>query len=136
MPKLTAFQVRVLEKLLERTDHPTETGVGHTGRSLAAALWPDSPAWHRRTRGRNGRNGALGGTMPMRGATAGWALHSIGLADVTENEHHQPRFTINTSGRDALQQITAGKPVTPADPATTEPTQGCGEATNTSRTKG
>lgn len=49
-------------------------------RALAKLLWPDSPAWERRTRryGTN-RNGALGGTMPMNAAKMLWRLEELGL---------------------------------------------------------
>lgn len=49
-------------------------------RQLARLRWPDSPAWTQRTRGRNGRNGAVGGTMPMKAATVLWRLSGKGLA--------------------------------------------------------
>lgn len=49
-------------------------------RALAKHLWPDSPAWERRTRayGSN-RNGAMGGTMPMKAATILHRLADRGL---------------------------------------------------------
>ncbi|WP_159600261.1 hypothetical protein [Agromyces humi] len=127
---LTAFQFRVLEALLEQTDRPAaSTPPWHTGRTLAQSLWPYSPAWTRRTRGRNNRNGALGGTMPMKGAKAAWDLVDLGFASATEDENYQPRFTISAAGRDALtHKSTAGSPVTPATPAQTEPTQRYGAA--------
>lgn len=51
-----------------------------SSRQIAADLWPDSPAWDRRTRGRSGnRNGALGGTMPMKAAQLLWKLQAHGL---------------------------------------------------------
>lgn len=47
-------------------------------RSVAEAMWPDSKAWDRRTyhRGTN-RNGAMGGTMPMKAATMLWRLWPV-----------------------------------------------------------
>ena len=44
-------------------------------RKLAELLWPDSPAWEKRTRFRATSNqGALGGTMPMNAAKLLWKL--------------------------------------------------------------
>lgn len=49
-------------------------------RRLAELLWPDSPAWQRRTRfGAVSNQGALGGTMPMNAAKLLWRLHDHGM---------------------------------------------------------
>lgn len=52
-----------------------------TARQVAQALWPDSPAWQKRTRKRLGRNGALGGTMPMKAGALLRRLERLGLAN-------------------------------------------------------
>lgn len=57
---------------------------GTTARSVAHTLWPDSPAWHKRTRGRGNRNGALGGTMPMKAAQLLHRLHGLGLVTLDD----------------------------------------------------
>lgn len=48
-------------------------------RQVAEVLWPESPAWDRRPRRRDGRFGGLGGTMPMKAAKLLWALKTRGL---------------------------------------------------------
>jgi len=75
---LTAPQHRCLQALADLTvERPTVRP-----RAVAKALWPDSPAWERRTRGRRTGtiNGAVGGTMPMKAATLLWRLEERGLA--------------------------------------------------------
>lgn len=72
-----------------------EASEGLTGRQIAHALWPDSPAWQKRTRGRStsNHNGSLGGTMPMLGAKQGHRAVSLGYATVEyDAETGQPRF--------------------------------------------
>lgn len=51
-------------------------------REFAMLMWPDSPAWQKRTRGQRGANraGAMAGTMPMNGARLLWKLFDLGLA--------------------------------------------------------
>lgn len=75
---LTAPQQRALQVLsdLAGTDGTV------TPREVALALWPDSEAWGKRTRGRRTGTiaGAVGGTMPMKAARLLWALHERGLA--------------------------------------------------------
>lgn len=70
-------------------------------RQLAELLWPDSPAWERRTRryGAN-RNGALGGTMPMNAARLLWRLADQGLAKPPAEEFAP--WSITTAGRAML----------------------------------
>lgn len=77
---------------------------GHSGRSLARELWPDSPAWERTTRSRPGFNGSKGGTMPMNGARIARQLADIGLVYISYTLHHLPIFTITQKGRQALEQ--------------------------------
>lgn len=51
-----------------------------TGRGMARMMWPDSPAWEKRTRRRGSNHpGQMGGTMPMLGARLLWALGDAGL---------------------------------------------------------
>ncbi|SDH39005.1 hypothetical protein [Microbacterium sp. 77mftsu3.1] len=95
---LTAFQRRALEAIAAAGER------GHTGRSLAQELWPDSPAWDRRTRGRNERNGAIGGTMPMKGGRAARTLDDLGLVRIEDTEWHQPFFKITARGRELLAE--------------------------------
>ncbi|KQO98614.1 hypothetical protein [Leifsonia sp. Leaf264] len=97
MPTSTKFTHRILAALEGAS---TE---GATGRELAKQLWPDSPAWDRRTRGRSGnRNGALGGTLPMKGAKAGHDMVNLGYARVLYTEYSQPLFSITDTGRAVL----------------------------------
>ena len=51
-------------------------------RELAKLMWPDSPAWNRRTKGRRTGTiaGAVGGTMPMLGAKMLWKLFELNYA--------------------------------------------------------
>ncbi len=70
---LTEPQHRALVALIELADSSRVPGgppmFWVAPRALAKALWPDSPAWERRTRfGAVGNQGALGGTMPMKRA--------------------------------------------------------------------
>lgn len=67
---------------------------GQDGRSIsprdvARALWPDSEAWTKRTRGRRTGtvSGAVGGTMPMKAARLLWALHARGLAEKEDRDY-------------------------------------------------
>lgn len=56
---------------------------GHcSSRAIAAAMWPDSPAWKRRTRfGAVSNQGAMGGTMPMKAAQILHRLADKGLIE-------------------------------------------------------
>lgn len=77
-PKLTAPQQRGLD-ILRAADHPMSP------REFALAMWPDSPAWEKRTRKFGGRDpGAIGGTMPMKGASLLWRLYDLGLASTLD----------------------------------------------------
>jgi hypothetical protein len=95
---MTPFQRRALESLRDATD--TGPGQrGHTGTSMARSLWPDSAAWSKRTRGRVGnRNGAIGGTMPMKGGRVLWDLATFGYASLGNT------WTITPAGRRALEE--------------------------------
>lgn len=63
---------------------------GTTARSVAHTLWPDSPAWHKRTRAsRSGtRNGVLGGTMPMKAAQLLHRLEALGLVTLDDTNRY------------------------------------------------
>jgi len=95
---LTAPQLRALAAIAEAGDK------GHTGRSLAQALYPDSPAWGKVTRSRPGFQGSRGGTMPMLGAKIARGLADRGLVYVEYTDLYQPVFTITTAGRRMLDQ--------------------------------
>lgn len=78
MPEpITEPQYRALKVLV---DFQFEHGHTPSPRQVAKRLWPDSKAWRERTRMRGERNGAVGGTMPMKAATILWRLHHKGLA--------------------------------------------------------
>lgn len=93
---LTDFQMRALAAISDAGDR------GHTGRSLARVLWPDSPAWEKTTRSRPGFQGSRGGTMPMKGARAARELADRGLVWIELTRHHQPIFTVSPRGRKLL----------------------------------
>ncbi len=53
---------------------------GASARDVAHHLWPDSPAWQRRTRKFGGKDpSALGGTMPMRVGRILWHMDARDL---------------------------------------------------------
>jgi hypothetical protein len=75
--KLTDVQAAMLEAL------PIEgQQQGRTARQVAHDVWPDDPAWRKRTHGRGAsrHNGALGATMPLRAGRVLAALERRGLA--------------------------------------------------------
>jgi hypothetical protein len=73
MKQLTAPQARTLAVLRSE-------GRGLSARAVARALWPDSPAWNKRTRrGATHAGGALGATMPMKAGALLWRMRSLGL---------------------------------------------------------
>lgn len=104
---ITAPQRRALEVLRDRADEDaSRLGYDHgvTGRELARNLWPDSPAWDRRTRFHATSNqGAVGGTMPMLGAKMGRRLEDLGFARVRYSSVMQPYFIITAAGRRELE---------------------------------
>lgn len=117
MADLTEPQWRALAALRALVDEPRVTGgppAGHTTpRQVAERLWPDSEAWHRRTRGRRTgtANGAVGGTMPMKGAQLLWRLWNhryARLLDERDYRHLAGRphnlWTITDAGRQALTE--------------------------------
>jgi hypothetical protein len=95
---LTPFRLRALAILRDVTDRSSFSRM--TGRSMAKALWPNSPAWEKRTRRRGGGNqsGAVGGTMPMKGAKVLWDFQTEGLAF----QEIDREWTISERGRQAL----------------------------------
>ena len=56
-----------------------------TAREVARFLWPDSPAWERRTKMHRGRNGSMGGTMPMKAGRILWGLSAKGHVEQYKN---------------------------------------------------
>jgi len=77
---------------------------GFAGRGLAYILWPDSPGWYKVSRrGSTPAGGAMGATMPMKGARAGWALQAEGYLGVRKSLS-QNVFYLTEAGRRALAQ--------------------------------
>ena len=84
-PKLTAPQQRGID-ILRAAARPMSP------REFAMAMWPTSVGWTKRTRKFGGRDpGAMGGTMPMKGATLLWRLHDLRLARRTDNGRWEAR---------------------------------------------
>lgn len=116
MATLTEPQWRALAALRDLVDEPRPNGdpAGHTSpRQVAERLWPDSEAWHRRTRGRRTGtvNGAVGGTMPMKGAQLLWRLHERRYARLLDEHDYRHLagqshnlWTITHDGRQALAE--------------------------------
>lgn len=80
MRPLTEPQRLMLAALSEACDHEAYGDRKASPRQLAQMRWPDSEAWKRRTNMRGGRNGAIGGTMPMKAATVLYRLQERGCA--------------------------------------------------------
>lgn len=80
---LTAPQARGLELLREHGPLAP--------REFAQLMWPDSPAWRKRTRGRDRHPGAMAGTMPMNGARLLWKLRDLGLASQRDDRRWYSR---------------------------------------------
>jgi hypothetical protein len=91
--KLTPAQRKGLE-ILEREGKLAP-------RDFAREMWPDSPAWNRRTRGSGSANraGAVGGTMPMNGAKVLWSLNYLACAS-----HENGIWFITERGRQRLTE--------------------------------
>lgn len=81
---------------------------GLTPRRIAKQMWPDSPAWNRRTHRRGaggGGAGTPGGTMPMKAGTMLRRLESDRLVsqyDPHRNRLDEYRWWITPQGRAAL----------------------------------
>ena len=78
-PTLTPAQARALITLVYLYDINNRRPV--SPRQFAKQMWPDSPAWDKRTSPRQ-QTGAMGGTMPMNGAKMLWRLKSMNLASI------------------------------------------------------
>lgn len=100
---LTEPQTRALTVLGE------QDGRSISPRDVALALWPDSEAWTKRTRGRRTGtiSGAVGGTMPMKAARLLWALHARGLA---EEDRDSRQWHITVLGEKVLAGTAEPKP--------------------------
>lgn len=92
---LTEPQARALAYL---RDHPR-----CTSREVAWHLWPDSPAWGKRTRKFRGQQGAVGGTMPMLGGRLLWRLLDLGFASRDRTPSGVPLWEPSISGLRALR---------------------------------
>jgi hypothetical protein len=76
---------------------------GFAGRGIARILWPDSKGWEKVSRrGSTPAGGAMGATMPMKGARAAWELCRRGLVVVESTDHHQSLFRVSHKGRAVL----------------------------------
>lgn len=114
MPDLTAKQDEHLRKIAKAEDEEMATlteaqrihFAGFAGRAIARILWPDSPAWNRRTRGSNARAGgnAMAGTMPMLGAKAARTLQDHGLLVEESSSIHQSSWRLSRRGRRYLEE--------------------------------
>lgn len=107
-PELTPPQQAALRALAAACDAPHGTAAlpwGHaSARQVARLMWPESPAWTKRThrRGASGGAGAVGGTMPMKAAAVLWRLHAAGLVDEDDR-----RWSLTAAGRRALESLGA-----------------------------
>lgn len=100
--KLTAAQDRAIRLLVDAEEAEARAHPGGTPRTspraLARMMWPDSPAWDRRTRKRGSNDsGAMGGTMPMLAAKVLWSLRSHGL--VTQHTGTELAYTWSVTGK-------------------------------------
>ncbi len=78
MTTLTPAQDRAIRLIVAdmRASSRPDARYSIAPRQLARMLWPDSPAWEKRTRfGATSNQGALGGTMPMNAAKLLWKLN-------------------------------------------------------------
>lgn len=101
-PKLTGPQKAMLEVVYDLTGGHTYSNE-FSPRQAAKARWPESPAWKRRTRMYNGRNGAVGGTMPMNAAVMLWRLEAFGLVGSPIGE--TSRWYLTNKGRDLVDEL-------------------------------
>lgn len=96
MTALTGPQLRALAILASPRKGPFVTP-----REVAERMWPDSPGWAQRSRRHaTAAGGALGATMPMKGATMLWKLRDRGLAHLTDTNLWQ----ITEEGKIVLAQ--------------------------------
>ena len=109
MTTLTPAQDRAIRLLVEtmRTKGLDTYQYRFAPREVALLLWPDSPAWNKRTRfGAVSNQGALGGTMPMNAAKLLWRLHSHHL--VMEDDY---RWSLTSSAVAYVDEHAASGPV-------------------------
>lgn len=97
---LTGPQTNAL-RALAAAEHP------QSPRAVARALWPLSIGWERRTHMYGGRQGAVGGTMPMKAATLLWRLEARGCASYGSDY----LWTITPRGRRVLDGTDQPLPV-------------------------
>jgi hypothetical protein len=76
---LTDPQMRALQAVHDLSGEDKGRCEMVSPRQIALALWPDSPAWDKRTRHLNGRYGGKGATMPMKAGAILWRLEARGL---------------------------------------------------------
>lgn len=76
-----------------------------TPRDFARLMWPDSPAWNKRSRGQRGtnRSGAMASTMPMLGAKLLHRLEDLSCASQRETSLYSRAWVISERG---LQRLT------------------------------
>ena len=81
----------------------THLADGHAcyGRHLAQALWPDSPAWNRMSRG---WNGTVGKPMPGNAGRLATRMAERGLVARDYGLSGQTHFTITAEGRRRLEE--------------------------------
>jgi hypothetical protein len=65
-----------------------------TARQVAYALWPDSPGWAKRTKMHRGRNGAVGGAMPMRAGRILNAMATKNMVQRADGLVHENRWQV------------------------------------------
>lgn len=97
---LTDPQMRALQAVYDLSGEARGRCDMVAPRQVAEKLWPDSPAWDRRTRRHSGAgSGAKGATMPMKAAKLLWVLHRRGFV-----EHHQKYslWLVTSRGHDVL----------------------------------
>lgn len=68
------------QKVLDLLRHVGGTE-GISARQVAYVMWPDSPGWKKRTHMRRGRNGAVGGAMPLAAGRILSRLATLGLIE-------------------------------------------------------
>lgn len=99
MTELTPAKLRALVAIRDLCEAAGPYALGVPGRSIAAKLWPDSPAWEQRTRFHSTSNqGSLGGTMPMKGARVAWELERLGLVGHRSSSVNQSLFYVTVEG--------------------------------------
>lgn len=98
---LTAFEQKVLTYLEPTYDQSTHQWP-HS-KTVAKAIWPDSPGWTRMT---GGWNGYPGKTMAASMGARLWKMQAKGLVQVTYSSTNLPLWGISSHGRRLLQEAT------------------------------